>query len=389
MTSMISIVDATQAYYSSSNSFKVVVSDHEDNVVMLNGNKALAYLAETLLSGYSSIDSASSDSGIMPPGVRMVGKNYIVFERPPTYQNIFYNPDKVHSQMSDQDVQVFRIPMPWQIYIASFTNDYYVSEVSMYFSNTSLMSKEQHLYLAPLPNFYTNGSLCRPMFSDMTDVERYPKNLSGVMACAYDWIWNNGTNNDLNEAMVHVNLQIASKGLDGYNSTIFSKMTNEEYRSTSFTNTSGITYYHSTQVTAMLRAWEKSTLEEVISYSWPVPSVEKHFHQRYYYDYNPDITEHSSYYNWLAEWAQDYYDGESSEDIEYMLENGEYDGDAYYEYVVNNHISLSPPEFKNLTCAQIISNFNDAHSNPNIKNTFASYVLKAFEKAQNTSTQTA
>lgn len=389
MTSMISIVDATQAYYSSSNSFKVVVSDHEDNVVMLNGNKALTYLAETLLSGYSSIDLNSSDSGIMPPGVRMVGKNYIVFERPPTYQNIFYNPDKVHSQMSDEDVQVFRIPMPWQVYIASFTNDYYVSEVSMYFSNSSLMSKEQNLYLAPLPNFYTNGSLCRPMFSDMTDVDRYPKNLSGVMACAYDWIWNNGTNNDLNEAMVHVNLQIASKGLDSYNSTIFSKMTNEEYRSTSFTNTSGVTYYHSTQVTAMLRAWEKSTLEEVISYSWPVPSVEKHFNQIYYYDYNPDITEHSSYYNWLAEWAQDYYDGESPEDIQYMIENGEYDGDAYYEYVTNNHISLSPPDFKNLTCAQIVSNFNDAHSNPNIKNTFASYVLKAFEKAQNTSTQTA
>lgn len=389
MTSMISIVDATQAYYSSANSFKVVVSDHEDNVVMLNGNKAISYLNETLLSGYTSLDSNIVDSGIMPPGVRMLGKNYIVFERPPTYQNIFFNPDKVHSGMSEENVQVFRIPMPWQVYIASFTNDFYVSEVSMYFTNTSLMSKDQHLYLAPLPNFYTDGSLCRPMFSDMTDVERYSKNLSGVMACAYDWIWNNGTNNDLNEAMVHVNLQIASKGTNEYNSTIFSKMSTEEYHSTSFTNTSGVTYYHSTQVTSMLRAWEKSTLEEVLSYSWPVPSTDKHFNQVYYYAHSTDISEHPSYFNWLNEWAADYYDGEAQEDIEYMLENGEYDSDSYYEYVINNHISVNPPEFKNLTCSQIITSFTSNHSTPNIKNTFSSYVLKAFQKAQNTSSQTA
>lgn len=384
MTSMISIVD-TSGYFNTNNAFKVVVSDHEDNIVMLNGVKAIKYLNETILSGYNNtvFGSESVDSGILPPGVRVVGKNYVVFERPPTYQNVFFNPEKLHSGMREENILTYRIPIPWQVYVAKFTNDYYLSDVSMYFSNTSLISKEQYLYLPPLPNFYTDGSLCRPMFSDMNDVERYPKNLSGMVACAYDWIWNNGTNNDLNEAMVHVNLQLAIHA-EKYNSTIFSKMSKEEYIQTSFENPYGVTYYHSTQVAAIFKTWEKSTLEQVLSYSWPVPSFDKHFSAQYYHSNYSDITEHPQYFNWLGDWARDYYQEESSEDIEYLIDNGDYDGDAYFDYVSNNHISPTPVQFKNITCQTIIDKLA-SESYSNIKNTFASYVAKAFLKTENTS----
>lgn len=386
MTSMISIVDTTAAYYSTNNLFKVVVSDHEDNVVLLNGQKAVKYLQDTILSGYINSVSSGKDSGIMPPGVRIVGPNYVVFERPPTYQNIFYNIDKVHSGMTEDNVHVYRVALPWQIYVASFNKDYYVTEVAMYFSPVCLTSKDQPVYLPPIPNFYTNGSLCRPMFADMTDVERYPKNLSGVVACAYDWIWNNGTNNDLNEAVVHVNLQLASKGEEQYNSTIFSKMDKDIYRSM-FINPYGVVMYHSSQVSAILKSWEASTLEEVMNYQWPSPSADKHFSQIYYHSPSTDITEHSNYYNWLSDWAAEYYDGESQEDIEYMIDNSEYDSDAYYEYVASNHLSPTPIEFKTISLQDALYSFIAENSSPNLKSTFSSYVAKAFEYSQSSSQQ--
>ena len=35
----------------------------------------------------------------------------------------------------------------------------------------------------------------------MEDIEKYPKDLSGVMASAYDWIWNSGFNFDITEGI--------------------------------------------------------------------------------------------------------------------------------------------------------------------------------------------
>lgn len=378
MTSIISILDGSNAYHSTNLSFKVIVTNHNDQSVCLSGQEAVTYLMSNLFSGFTNNNISGKDSGILPPGVRVVGQNYVIFERPPSYQNVFYNIDKVHSEMTDSNTHLFRIPVPWQVYVAVFDSNYYLTSVSMFFSPTSLVSKDQSLYLAPLPNFYTNGSLCRPMFSEMEEIERYPKNLSGVISAAYDWIWNNGTNNDLNEAVVHVNLQLVHNTDLPSNDTVFKHVAPEIYRSL-FANPYAM-YYHSTQVLQIFQSWEKISLEEIVNFRWPVSSKELHFNQSFYHAHNENLYDHPNYYDWLGEWANSYYEDESSEDIEYILENGDYDSDAYYEYVVsNNKISIKPPQFKPRTCQDIM---NDVTSNDvfygSVKNKYNTFVSNAF-----------
>ena len=42
------------------------------------------------------------------------------------------------------------------------------------------------------------------MYESMEDIDGYSKDLSGVIASAYDWIWNSGFNHDLTENFYHV-----------------------------------------------------------------------------------------------------------------------------------------------------------------------------------------
>lgn len=397
MSSLISIFDGTTAYHSTNTNFKVIVTDHNDESVSFSGYDAVSYLLGTVFSGFSGSVLDGRNSGVLPPGVRMIDSNYVLFERPPCYQNIFYNTDKVHSKMSDSTMHVYRIPLPWQIYVARFDSNYYLTDVNMFFSSGSLTEETQQLCLPPLPNFYTNGQLCRPFFAEMQDVERYQKNISGVIASAYDWVWNNGTNNDLNEAVAHVNLQsvypkLESSGfnLDSYagaiKDTVFKHVSYEDYVNM-FANPYNVVYYAAPQVMTILSAWEKIPLEEILSVVWPASSVEQHFPSIAYKASASldELYEHPSYYDWLNDWAHDYYEGEDPEDIASLIENGDYNGDAYYEYVVNsNKISIKPYIFKYLTCADILRNISSESSTlVAIKSRYNSFVSAAFiQKAQ-------
>ena len=397
LSNTITIIDFLSYGSSTSNSsnYKVIATDYNNNSAVLQGDQALEYIKQTYLKGYINNSSLGNDSGILPPGIRIVGENYVVFERPPCYQNVFYNVHRVEEQSEEEDqeenIHLFRIPLPWQVYIATFNKDYYINDVYMFFSNTSLMSRDQELYLPTLPNFYTNALLCRPIFAHMEDIERYPKNLSGVVAGAYDWIWNNGTNNDLNEAMVHLNLQIA-KDPEQRKNTIFSKMSDDFYAKL-FSSPYGKTYYDSSRVIAMLSAWEKCTIEEIMNYKWPTFSFDKHFESHAYsptdglYDY---YVQHPDFYDWLNEWSLEYYDGESQENIEYMIENGDYNHDAYYEYVVSSgYIPVDPSKldnsskFPSRSLDVAIARMPNTENHYNIKSLFNNNIQKVFALNQN------
>lgn len=153
--------------------------------------------------GKKSVSFETKD--IMFPGIRYVGDNIIIFEMPPSFKHIDYKEayrENEGNENEEIDERSYYIPIPWQIYIASFSEDNMrVQQVQMYFSNSPLTSFDHQLYLPPLLNFYSNGVLCRPMFASMEDIEKYPQNISGVMASAYDWIWNSGFNFDIRETV--------------------------------------------------------------------------------------------------------------------------------------------------------------------------------------------
>jgi hypothetical protein len=378
MASLISILDGSNAYHSSNLSFKVIATDHADNSVCLNGQDAISYLMSNLFAGFVNNNVSGKDSGILPPGLKILGQNYVVFERPPSYQNVFYNIDKVHSEMSDLNTYLFRIAVPWQVYVAIFDTNYYLSDVYMFFSPTSLLSKSQPLYLPPIPNFYTNGSLCRPMFSEMEEIERYPKNLSGVISAAYDWIWNNGTNNDLNEAVVHVNLQLIHHAKLPLTETIFKHISSEDY-SKLFYNPYAM-YYSSAQVLTIFRSWEQIPLEKILDIKWPVPSKDQHFNQSFYVNHDHNLVDHPHYYDWLLEWACSYYEDEPSERIDYIVDNGEYDPDAYYQYVVEqNKITPFPSRYEQRTCQDVINDhITDDVFYGSVKSRYNTFISNAF-----------
>lgn len=211
-----------------------------------------------------------SDTGIIPPGLLFLNKNFLVFERPPTYQTVFLIPTQVDRINYESDCTLtFRIPIPWQLYIVHYTGNYGIenslqtSAVRMHFMHGPLSSLDQVVYSAPLPNFYGSGDLCRPMFSDMDDLERYPKNISGVMQAAYDWVWNSGTNLDLTDTIANYYIQAR------YNSenTLFSA-TSCAIRNYPI----GSYYAGSEHVVEMFEAWEKLDLTEVSFLRWTNPS---------------------------------------------------------------------------------------------------------------------
>jgi hypothetical protein len=215
--------------------------------------------------------SFSSPTGIMPPGVLYIGENYVIYERPPQYQNIeliFDQVDNINYETSKS--KLYRIPLPWQLYIATystFDGRIYPNSVRMYFMKSSLHMidpTKDHLYLPPLPNFFANALLCRPMYYDAEDVNRYTNDVSGVIHATYDWIWNSGTNLDLTMAPLELIRQANINPDQKY--IIPSSFSSSEVHLHSY-------YISSQSVNLIMQAWESvDSLVSACEYIWPSPS---------------------------------------------------------------------------------------------------------------------
>ena len=212
---------------------------------------------------------SENNSGIIPPGLLYVTKNFLVFEKPPVYKHISLIPKLVDSIEYDSDEPLsYIIPIPWQLYIVEYSSDFYTSKVRMHFMKDSLREASQELYMAPLPNLYTSGELCRPFFSDMEDIERYSKDIAGVIASAYDWIWGSGTNLDLTDTVV----KYYSLFDQNPENTILSKLSHHGPHIPKETF-----YCTDRQVIAFFEAWEKFDIYEVSNLEWPKNSKNLRF----------------------------------------------------------------------------------------------------------------
>lgn len=149
----------------------------------------------------------SKASGFLPPGLVSCSKNVVVFEVPPMRKIVSYVPsarDNINSDVIKMHLVDKSIPVPWQVYVAIFNNDYRLIDTYMFYSANSIISfgVDQNIYTPTLPNFYSNGMLCRPFYDTNDDVNRYSQDLSGVISAAYDSVWNSGWNSDLIDSLV-------------------------------------------------------------------------------------------------------------------------------------------------------------------------------------------
>ena len=269
-------------------------------------------------------------TGILPPGVLAITDNCVVYERPPQYQNIQVIFDQVDNiNYENSKIRVYRLPIPWQLYIATYTsfNDcLYPNTLRMYFMKNSIHhsgANDAHLYLPPLTNFYANGLLCRPMYSDYEDVNRYSNDISGIVSATYDWVWNTGTNLDLTMAPVELLLQAKHFSSNNY------------ILNSSFSNEVSISSYYlpSPSVHGILSRWESlDSLHDISNYDWPNPApVER-----------PSTEPFVNRSNYLDEYLhrydlEDYHSCDS--DQQDCDCTPHYDEDHFYEYVRTSFFS--------------------------------------------------
>lgn len=222
--------------------------------------------------------SCNFPTGILPPGVLAVTDTHIVFERQPEYKTVFVIP-KLLDNISDPEserVYTYQLPIPWQLYIIQYGNTLdengntilYPANVRLHFMKSNLTHADQELYMAPLTNFYANGTLCRPMFSSMEEFERYPNTIAGVIESAYDWVWNSGSNLDLTICPLAMYTQFSHSNyytVDASNTIWKNYLSIIQQRSANYTQ-----YYCGfDEIDLLYRTWEKYSLAEVSSFDWP------------------------------------------------------------------------------------------------------------------------
>jgi hypothetical protein len=212
------LVLKSQSYWQESDTLVELTAENDFiSASTTNSNAVFSFL--------ESLDKRNVDSGLLPPGLRVSIPGCVIFERPPSMQLVQYIDASVSeiseyedngSYYSDDDEEsgeyreelnsyTYRIPVPWQLYIATYSTNpssmYRVTSIKMYFMNGPLNNPDVQVYAPYVNNFFANASLCTPMFDTIDEIERYPQNVAGVIASAYDWVWNTGFNADLYECL--------------------------------------------------------------------------------------------------------------------------------------------------------------------------------------------
>lgn len=215
---------------------------------------------------------------VLPPGVLYADNSIVVYEKPPCIKNYFH----IHSQVEsikEEDVDnqyVYSIPLPWQVYVVKYggqPDELYIEDVYMYFSNSSIQSFDQPIYLAPITNFYANGKLCRPYFDNMSDVVVPNNDVLGLIELSYNWVWNSGYNADLTESLLQAFIWGYGKG-----KPIFSGIPSSiKY------NPIGTYYTTNESSHVFFASWEKTPIEEILFTQWPTPNTSERY-MPYYSD---------------------------------------------------------------------------------------------------------
>lgn len=310
-------------------------------------------------------DTIVQPTGIMPPGVIHIDDSLIIFERPPSYQNIQLIPHLLENINYDKsDTIIYRLPIPWTIYFVTYSvysGVHYPNSIAMYFSHNSLQSSDfssTQLYLPPLCNFYTNGELCNPLFDSMDELNRYSNDIAGVINASYNWIWDTGTNVDLTMNIAEFIYQSRHNTDLRDNNPLSKVITSNLYPTTYYVDTSILNSF--------FLSWEKLSLQDVSSYSWPNPSAYKKNMQRIGQLGESLLHSYFDYHGIDADECREY--NEEEDDFYYS-----YDELRYHEYVHNTLIT--PANFYDVYDRIVASSLADtpAFSKPSISNVVNNY----------------
>lgn len=215
----------------------------------------------------SILETENYFNDIIFPGLRYASEGVLIFERPPTHKVFDLSRDYQLSVNSETRQAQFYLPIPWQVYIAIYNPaTMRLVSVKMFFTSNSLVDLNQEVSAPPLYNFYSNGTLCRPMFENIDDIEKYPKTYSGVIASAYDWIWNSGFNFDITENISHY---IQSKNFYSFLPFLKSPAAKASFKSLVDNPLSGIPKtLDFSYAKSLYNCWQDIELKDICSVTW-------------------------------------------------------------------------------------------------------------------------
>lgn len=263
----------------------IIYNQAQQNFRLIDPNKNTVgysfkdYKLKLFIEKLCDISNNPIPSGNITPGLLFSSEDTIIFEKPPTYKNLFIKEALVDNISEETSEHAYTVPVPWQVYVIklfSHTDQenqkhYSISDVYMYFSNSPITSFDQEVYMAPFPNFWTNGSLCRPFLEKMEDAVPSELSISAIINMAYQWIWQGGTNLDLTESCYSGFYQMLHHSTPNVVNTIpdmkdiLSHYTYQGY------------YISYNVIDRVLKNWEKYTTENICELSWPTNSKKKRF----------------------------------------------------------------------------------------------------------------
>lgn len=138
-------------------------------------------------------------------GIRSISpaQDYIILERPPTYKMISFTPVAQDASVYDQKEKfLYRIPIPWQVYIIALDHHFNIINLFMFFRKSPLSSAsfEDELFYPYFTNFYGDSRVCK---ASLNSVTRYEPSIQGACIAAYEMIWSSGFNLDVHKTMDH------------------------------------------------------------------------------------------------------------------------------------------------------------------------------------------
>lgn len=233
---------------------------------------------------YSSPDSLD----VIIPGLRYFSPGIIIFERPPSYQHVSVYFDHRDNINEDSEDQTFYLPIPWQVYIATYNpEDMRLIDVRMYFTHDTLHSVDQPLFAPPIFNFFSNGKLCRPFFESIDDIEKYDKTINGLIAASFDWVWNSGFNLDITE---NISQFLLKKKFTQFEEYVKDPKLIKYYNYLVNNQLTGIPSSLSrSYIISLFRCWEQVPIQNISSIGWS-PFAKADFFYREEIDQN-DVTE--------------------------------------------------------------------------------------------------
>lgn len=295
-----------------------------------------------------SLDKSHLESSPYFPGIRFMSPGIIVFERPPMYQIIDIDNDYRDNINDETSSSQYYLPIPWQIYVCTYNpQDMRLSSVKMFFTDSYLSDVEQEVFAPPMFNFYSNGVLCRPFFPSMDDIEKYSQDINGVIASAYDWVWNSGFNYDITE---NISYFLANQGFEQFapwaeSKTPVSINYLRQNKIRGLPRLAGTKY-----ISHLLNCWQSVPLEHISELEWPNYTNAEFYYQEinnvsfnFFYDYisanNISICDEDLYDEDNDEYYEHDCDGCVSEDFVRQSED--------YQTALQNASKVTPKTIAN------------------------------------------